>query len=252
MVYATARNLDAIEDLADAGCEVLALDVLSEHSMRAALHTLAERRVVLDALVNNAGYGLYGPIEQQQMTDIRVQFETNVFGVVRMTQLVLPMMRTAGRGRILNISSVAGRTVFPGGGFYHASKFALEALSDALRIEVRSFGIDIVLIEPGPVRTPWGDKAKGSIALGDSGGNLDPYLLYKSRIFQMLSTTSNGIASRFSSSPQHIAAVIERALRRRHPRPRYLIGLPAHAGVLLHLVLPDRLQDAFLAKVFRL
>ena len=252
IVYATARRLAAIEDLAHAGCEVLALDVTSEDSMVEALGTLAGRGIILDALVNNAGYGLYGPVEQLGLKDARAQFETNVFGLVRMTQLVLPIMRQAHRGRIVNISSVGGRTVFPGSAFYHASKFALEALSDALRFEVHPFGIDVVLIEPGPVRTLWGEKAATSLALSVSEDGADPYDHYKAQVLAMLVGTSTGFASRFSSSPAHVAAVVERALTRRRPRSRYLIGLPAHLGVALELMVPDRLRDAVFRKVLRL
>ena len=115
-------------------------------------------------LINNAGYGLYGPVEQLPMDEIRRQFETNFFGLVRLTQLVLPGMRRRGRGRILNVSSMGGRITLPGGAFYHASKYAVEALSDALRMEVAQFGIDVVLIEPGPVKTPWNDVAAASLS----------------------------------------------------------------------------------------
>ena len=132
------------------------------------------RRDAVGVLINNAGYGLYGPVEQLPMAEIRRQFETNFFGLVRLTQLVLPGMRRRGRGRILNVSSMGGRITLPGGAFYHASKYAVEALSDALRMEVAQFGIDVVLIEPGPVKTPWNDVAAGSLASGRGDGRRRP------------------------------------------------------------------------------
>ena len=164
-VVATARNPDTLSGLAGRGLRTLALDVTDESSMRAAVDAAGP----IDVLVNNAGYGLYGTVEQLPMAEIRRQFETNFFGLVRLTQLVLPGMRAAGGGRILNVSSMGGRATLPGGAFYHASKYAVEALSDALRMEVAQFGIDVVLIEPGPVRTPWNDVAAGSVAASAAG-----------------------------------------------------------------------------------
>ena len=132
--------------------------------MVAAVRRVEQEQGRLDVLVNNAGYGLYGPIEQLSQAELRRQFETNVFGLVRLCQLVLPGMRARRSGRIVNVSSMGGRTTLPGGGAYHGSKHAVEALSDALRIEVAQFGIDVVLIEPGVVRTPWSDQALSSQA----------------------------------------------------------------------------------------
>ena len=163
-VYATARQVDSLAGLARQGIRTLALDVTDEASMTAALAAIEDAAGPVGVLVNNAGYGLYGPVEQLPMDEIRRQFETNFFGLVRLTQLVLPGMRRRGRGRILNVSSMGGRITLPGGAFYHASKYALEGLSDALRMEVAQFGIDVVLIEPGPVKTPWNDVAAASLS----------------------------------------------------------------------------------------
>src|SRR5690349_3958074 len=169
-VVATARNPATLSGLAGRGLRTLALDVTDEASMQAAVDAAGP----IGVLVNNAGYGLYGTVEQLPMTEIRRQFETNFFGLVRLTQLVLPGMRAAGGGRILNVSSMGGRATLPGGAFYHASKYAVEALSDALRMEVARFGIDVVLIEPGPVRTPWNDVAAGSVAASAAPGGAAP------------------------------------------------------------------------------
>src|SRR5215831_11963858 len=168
-VYATARRVDALADLAGRGITTMALDVTDEASMTAAVAAVEADAGAVGTLINNAGYGLYGPVEQVPMAEIRRQFETNFFGLVRLTQLVLPGMRHRGEGRILNVSSMGGRITLPGGAFYHASKYAVEAFSDALRMEVAQFGIGVVLIEPGPVKTPWNDVAAASLGTAGSG-----------------------------------------------------------------------------------
>src|SRR5918998_3769882 len=140
-VYATARDVEKISDLADRGCELLPLDVTDEDSMRSAVSEVERREGAVGVLINNAGYSQSGAVEEVPMEKVRRQFETNVFGLVRLCQLALPGMRRQGFGRIVNLSSMGGRLTFPGGGFYHASKYAVEALSDALRFEVRGFGV---------------------------------------------------------------------------------------------------------------
>ena len=254
-VVATARNPDTLSGLAGRGLRTLALDVTDESSMRAAVDAAGP----IDVLVNNAGYGLYGTVEQLPMAEIRRQFETNFFGLVRLTQLVLPGMRTAGGGRILNVSSMGGRATLPGGAFYHASKYAVEALSDALRMEVAQFGIDVVLIEPGPVRTPWNDVAAGSVAAsaagsdGKSNGNgADPYAGFKDAVTAAFSTATDGPLARFSSSADDIAKVITRAVTVRRPRTRYLINPVARTTVTLRRWLPDRAYDAVLRRQYHL
>src|SRR4029453_12639055 len=165
-------------DLAEAGCKTLALDVTDESSMRGAVDEVEAAEGRVGALVNNAGYSQSGAVESLSMDKIRAQFETNVFGLVRMCQLVLPKMREAGRGRIVNVSSMGGKLVFPGRGAYHAPKFAVEAFSDALRWEVRGFGVQVSIIEPGLITTRFGETAAGSIS-DDGEGKAkvadDPY-----------------------------------------------------------------------------
>src|SRR5919202_21025 len=148
-VYATARRPESIADLEAKGCKTLALDVTDEDSMTAAVAAVEQAEGAVGALVNNAGYSQSGAIEDVSMESVRRQFDTNVFGLIRMCQLVLPGMRRQGSGRIVNISSMGGKLTFPGGGFYHATKHAVEAISDAMRFEVGGFGVDVVLIEPG-------------------------------------------------------------------------------------------------------
>src|SRR3989440_3189414 len=162
-VYATARKPDSIADLEAKGCRTLALDVTDEDSMRAAVSTVEEAEGAVGALVNNAGYSQSGAVEDLDMDNVRKQFETNVFGLTRMCQLVLPGMRRQKHGRIVNLSSMGGKLVFPGGGAYHSTKYAVEAISDALRFEVRGFGIAVSIIEPGLIKTEFGNTAVGSI-----------------------------------------------------------------------------------------
>src|SRR5262249_16813608 len=172
-VYATARRLDAIQDLATKGCRILALDVCDEASMRAAVDTVERAEGAVGVLVNNAGYGQEGAFEETPMAEVRRQFETNVFGLIRLSQLVLPGMRRQRCRRIVNLSSIGGRLTLAGGAFYHATKYGVEALSDALRFEVRPFGIDVIVIEPGPIRTQFGDTAIAAVKRVESADS--PY-----------------------------------------------------------------------------
>src|SRR5438477_4719189 len=168
-VYATARNIDSIADLAGSGCKIMQLDVCDEASMRAAVNTIEVAEGGVGVLVNNAGYSQDGAIEEVPIDKVRRQFETNVFGLAHLTQLVLPGMRRQGWGRIINVSSMGGRLTFPGGGYYHATKHAVEAISDALRFEVAGFGVDVAIIEPGLILTGFGDVAADSVDAGAAG-----------------------------------------------------------------------------------
>src|ERR671920_356983 len=158
-VYATARRLEAIADLEEKGCKTLALDVTDEASMQAAVDRVVAEEGAVGVLVNNAGYSQSGALETLDMDDVRRQFETNVFGLLRMSQLCLPGMREQHWGRIVNISSMGANFVFPGGGIYHATKYAVDALSDALRFEVKGFGVDVVIVQPGLIKTEFGETA---------------------------------------------------------------------------------------------
>ena len=263
LVYATARNVAALDGLAGRGLHTLALDVTDEASMTQAVAAVEAEAGPVGVLVNNAGYGLYGPVEQQPMTEIRRQFETNVFGLIRLIQLVLPGMRRRRSGRILNVSSMGGRATLPGGAFYHASKYAVEALSDALRMEVAQFGIDVVLIEPGPVRTPWNDVAAASMGTavpgngpgappGESGPGDDPYARYKAAVGHSFATAQTGVVGRLGSSAEDVAAVITQAVRARRPRTRYLINPVARSVVTMSRLLPGRAYDAVLRYQYKL
>jgi NADP-dependent 3-hydroxy acid dehydrogenase YdfG len=251
-VFATARRLDSIANLAETGIRTARLDVTDESSMTEAVAAIEGEVGPIDVLINNAGYGLYGPVEQVPMEQVRQQFETNFFGLVRLIQLVLPGMRQAGRGRIVNVSSMGGRTTLPGGAFYHASKHAVEALSDALRMEVRQFGIDVILIEPGPVKTAWNDVAAASVSEAEAAGGSDPYADYKAAVTASFVTATTGSLARLGSSAADIAAVITKAVMSGRPRTRYLINPIAKAAVTMKTVLPDRVYDAALRRQYGL
>ena len=261
-VYATARRPETLTGLSDRGLRTLALDVTDEESMTAAVATVEADAGAVGVLINNAGYGLYGPVEQLPMAEIRRQFETNFFGLVRLTQLVLPGMRGQGRGRILNVSSMGGRITLPGGAFYHASKYAVEALSDALRMEVAQFGIDVVLIEPGPVKTPWNDVAAGSLSAAGAGeaaasgpgpaADSDAYLEYKAAVGASFGRAQAGLFGRLGSTSEDIAKVITQAVTARRPRARYLINPVAKSLVAMNRVLPARAYDSVVRRQYGL
>src|SRR5215216_5171081 len=179
-VYATARNFQKIALLEQRGCKLLPLDVTDEDSMISAVDAVERREGAVGVLLNNAGYSQSGAVEEVSMEKVRRQFETNVFGLVRMCQLVLPEMRRQGFGRIVNLSSMGGKLTFPGGGFYHASKYAVEAISDALRFEARGFGVEVVVVEPGLIRTGFAQTAVSSI--GDDGAKDGPYAGFEAAV----------------------------------------------------------------------
>jgi NAD(P)-dependent dehydrogenase (short-subunit alcohol dehydrogenase family) len=238
-VYATARRLGPIAELEARGCRTLALDVTDDESVRAAIATIEAEHGAVGALVNNAGYGQSGAIEAVSMHDVRRQFETNVFGYVRMVQAVLPGMRAAGVGRIVNVSSVAGRVTMPGSGIYSATKFAIEAISDALRFEVAGFGVNVVVVEPGPIRTGFTTAANAGLPEAGDG----PYDAWHQAIAK---ADAEADASRLAGDPDDVAKVIARAIATRRPKPRYTVTAVARVLPKVRGALPNRAWDAFL------
>jgi NAD(P)-dependent dehydrogenase (short-subunit alcohol dehydrogenase family) len=243
-VYATARRPERLEGLERAGCHTLALDVTDEGSMRAAVERVEREEGAVGALVNNAGYSLSGVLETVTMEEVRRQFETNVFGLLRLTQLVLPGMRRQGWGRVVNVGSMGGRLTFPGGGVYHATKHALEALSDALRFEVRGFGVDVVLIRPGLIRTEFSQTAVGGMTGVDEAG---PYRELNRAIRRnTVEGYEKGPLARLGGEPDDVARVVERALKARRPRTRYAVTASARVLLAQRALVPDRVWDALL------
>jgi NAD(P)-dependent dehydrogenase (short-subunit alcohol dehydrogenase family) len=242
LVYATGRRLDSIEDLAAKGCRTLQLDVLDEDSMRAAVAAVQDEHGAVGSLVNNAGYAVSGAIETVPLDDVRAEFETNLFGYIRMAQLVLPGMRSRGAGRIVNISSLAGRVTMPGAGAYAASKYAIEAVSDALRFEVRGFGVNVIVIEPGPIKSAFTETANEAL----TGTDAHPPSVYADYHRAVAKGDAETDESFLAGKPEHVARAIERALTSSRPRPRYRVTPVAHVLPKVRGLLGDRGFDAFL------
>jgi NAD(P)-dependent dehydrogenase (short-subunit alcohol dehydrogenase family) len=242
-VYATARKLDAIADLEADGCKLLALDVMDEDSMRAAVDTVVEAEGAIGSLVNNAGYSQSGALETVELDAVRKQFETNVFGLLRMCQLVLPSMRERGRGRIVNMSSMGANMVFPGGGVYHATKYAVDAMSDALRWEVKGFGIDVVIIQPGLIKTEFGTAAGHSLSAHATGGPYDKFNTVVGRLTTGVYENKLLIKA-VGGGPDRVAKAVERAINARRPKLRYRVTPSAHLMIAQRKVFGARAWDA--------
>jgi NAD(P)-dependent dehydrogenase (short-subunit alcohol dehydrogenase family) len=242
-VYATARRPESIAELGDAGCHMLALDVTEEESMRAAVAAVEQAEGAVGVLINNAGYSQSGAIETVPIEALRRQFETNVFGLVRLTQLVLPKMRAQRWGKIVNVGSMGGRLSFPGAGSYHATKYALEAISDAMRFELRGFGIDVILLEPGLITTEFGDAASASMtAVG--GAHDDPYGQFNAAVGAITQGAYEGPMARLGAGPERVATVIRRAITRRRAPTRITITPSAKLSIATRRLLSDRAWDA--------
>jgi NADP-dependent 3-hydroxy acid dehydrogenase YdfG len=250
-VYATARQVESLAALEALGAHPLALDVTSEDSMSAAVNAIETEHGRVGTLINNAGYGEYGPIEESDLDRVRTMFETNVFGLARLTQLVLPAMRRSRSGRIVNIGSMGGRMTFPVGGFYHATKYAVEAISDALRVEVKPFGIDVILVEPGLIRTSFEGRVSESLEAGAATGGADT--AYAGLLAANEKSTTGGYANDFmATGPEAVAVVIVKALESRRPRSRYVVTPAAKVMINLRRFGGDRVWDAAMRKQFGL
>ena len=237
-VFATARRLETVRALESDQITTLRLDVTDEASMVTAVHEALARAGRLDALINNAGYAAVGPIEEVTIADARSQFETNAFGTLRLAQLVLPTMRAQSSGRIVNLSTIGGRIAFPLIGLYSGSKFALEAISDALRMETRPFGVHVIVIEPGMTRTNFLSTASRS-AQRFTANLKSPYYRYLQPFNRFMVQ-----AEAFSSSPQKVARVVLRALTAKRPHARYAATPDAQLMLALLPWLPDWKRDA--------
>ena len=236
-VYGAARRTDRLEKLAAEGVRPLAMDVTDDASMTAGIARIIEEAGRIDVLVNNAGYGSYGAIEDVPIDEARRQFEVNLFGLGRLVQLVTPHMRGQKSGTIINISSMGGRLTTPLGGWYHATKYAVEALSDALRMELKPFGIDVVLVEPGGIRTEWAGIAADHLEETAEGS------AYSDQIRAVAGSMRNESVQRRQSPPSVIANTVEKIVTARKPRTRYAVGFMAKPLITARRVLPDRVFD---------
>ena len=239
-MYAAARRVERMEPLRQYGIVPLKMDVTDEASMQEGVKTLLDAEGRIDVLINNAGYGYFGAVENVPMNDARNQLEVNVFGLARLCQLVLPTMRAQHSGRIINTASVAGKAVFYYGGWYHVSKYAVESLSDAMRMELKPFGIDVVIIEPGAIKTNWGIIAADHLIESSKG------TAYEQTGTMMANNLRNMYLSNTISDPAVVRKAIVRAVNARRPCTRYRIGRMANAIVFFHWLLPTRWWDAFL------
>jgi len=236
-VYAAARRVERMKDLERRGAQLIHMDVTDEDSMVNGINSILEKEGSIDILINNAGYGSYGAIEDVHLEEARRQFEVNIFGLARLTQLVLPGMRENRHGKIVNISSMGGKMYTPFGGWYHATKHALEGWSDALRLETRPFGIDVVIVEPGGITTDWGTIAADNLRKTSGGGAYSEAAI----------RTADGMAKRYESKqlsdPSVIAKVILTAVTARRPKTRYAAGSYARLSLFLRWLLSDRAFD---------
>jgi NAD(P)-dependent dehydrogenase (short-subunit alcohol dehydrogenase family) len=237
IVYAAARRMDRMAPLAAAGARLIALDLTDDASIVAAVERTRSESGRLDVLINNAGYGSYGALEDVPLAEARRQFEVNLFGAARLIQLTLPMMRAQKSGKIVNVSSIGGKFGGAFGAWYHATKHALEGLSDSLRVELIPFGIDVIVIEPGAIRTEWGDIALEGLLARSGDTAYGPYVHRAEKVFKNLTT------SRLPSPPEVVANIIAAAIKARRPRTRYPAGGGAPIFLLLRRLLSDRMLD---------
>ena len=260
-VWASARRVESIADLGAAGCRLLALDVTDEASMTAAVAEVEREAGAVGVLVNNAGYSQSGAVETVPLDAVRRQFETNVFGLARLTQLALPGMRAQGWGKVVNIGSMGGRLTFPGGGWYHATKYALEALSDALRFELAGFGVDVILVEPGLIATSFGDTAGASLAEASAGEEVgggaagatsgeDPYAHFNATVGAVTKGAYEGPLRHFGGGPERVAKAIDKAISKQRSPTRVVVTPSAHSTIALRKLLPDRAWDAAMRQQF--
>jgi short-subunit dehydrogenase len=234
-VYSAARRIDKMEELVPYGAKVLKMDVSDNDSMINAVNWIIHNEGHIDVLINSAGFGSYGAVEDVPIEDAKYQLDVNLFGLARLTQLVLPHMRKQRSGKIVNVTSIGGKMATPLGGWYHASKYAVEGLSDSLRLEVKPFGIDVILIEPGGIKTEWQDIAMDS--LKRISGHTAYQNLTKSAI------VINEKGRNQLTEPIVIASLISKAIRKNKPGIRYVSGYMSGVILFLKRWLSDRMFD---------
>ncbi len=234
-VYGAARRTDKMKDLEEKGIGILHLDLTNDDSIVQTVDAILKKEGRIDVLINNAGYGSYGSVEEVPIEEAKRQFEVNMFGLARITQLVLPVMRMQKSGRIVNISSMGGKIYTPFGAWYHATKFALEGWSDCLRIELKQFGIDVVVVEPGGIQTEWGEIAMEHLKKVSGNG---PYANLANKVIE-----SSGKSSEKLTPVDVLGREIAKAAIRKKPKTRYLKGYLAKPLVGMHKWLSDKTFD---------
>ncbi len=236
-VYGAARRVDKMEELKKVGIIPISLDLTKEESMLKCVETIYNEVGRIDILINNAGYGSYGAIEDVAMEEAKRQFEVNLFGMARLIQLVTPKMRENHYGKIVNVSSMGGKIWTKFGGWYHATKFAVEGFSDCLRMELKPFGIDVIVVEPGGIKTDWGIIAANHLKDTSKGGAYEEYA----------NKAAEGMIKNYSGNmlakPELIAKTIKKAVTKKRPKTRYLVGFMAKPMVLTQKIFGDRVYD---------
>ena len=246
-VYATARRIASLDELTALGARPIELDVLDPDSIEAAVARVEDEEGAIGVLVNNAGYSQSGAVETISDADARRQLDTNLLAPIALARRALPAMRERGAGRIINMSSMGGKLVFPGGGWYHASKHGLEAISDSMRYELAGFGIDVVLIEPGLIRTGFADRAAQELPEAGHG----PYTAFNATVGAVTSSAyEKGIGARLGGGPETVARTVRRAIETRRPKTRYPVTASARVFLALHAMLTDRGWDRQMRRSF--
>lgn len=248
IVYGTSRYIDRLEGLKEFGINPLELDVSIDDSCKKCIDTIISKEGRIDVLINNAGYGSYGPIETVSIEEAKKQFEVNVYGVIRITKLVIPYMRENKEGKIINVSSAAGRVTTYLGGWYHASKYALEALSDSLRMELKEFGIKVSIIEPGGVKSNWGLITADNLLNAGKNSLYEEICTKVSKIYKEL----YGGDSKLMTKPEAVAKKISCAVNKKHPKTRYLFGFGAKPLVFMHWILPNKVFDSIMKNMYKI
>lgn len=247
-VYGAARRLSLMKKIEETGGTILYLDLTDDNSIETCVKTIIQKEKQIDILINNSGYGLGGSIENVSIEQAKNQFEVNVFALIRLTQLVIPHMEKSSSSRIINISSMAGRFSSPFLGWYHASKYAVEALTDSLRLELSSFKIKTVLIEPGLIKTPWGTIASDSIKENSRNTIYENDAQNVSKFYEKNYSLQNGSAS----NPSVISNAIIRAVCAKNPKTRYSVGKYSKLFIFTKKILPDRLFDFLVKKAMNI
>ena len=242
--YAVARRVDRMAGLESAGVHTFAMDLTDEASMVGGIERIVAEQGRIDVLVNNAGYGSYGAVEDVPIDEARRQFEVNLFGLARLVQLVTPHMRAQGSGRIINISSIGAVIYEPFGAWYHATKFAVDGFSDSLRVELKPFGIDVVIVRPAGIITEWNEIARTSLVEQSQGG------VYAKSAVKAAAAMESVDNPRLSSGPDVVAKAITRAATARRPRTGYATGKGASSVMTMRRLLPDRGFDAIMTRMY--
>ena len=242
-VYCTARRVERMNDLKQLGAFINYLDVTDITYAEKCINNIITEQGRIDVLLNNAGYGLFGSVEDVPLSAAKQQFDVNVFGMTEISKIVVPFMRSQGGGRIINMSSAGGRFCTPMGAWYHGSKFAVEGISDCMRYELKKFNIDVVLIEPGGIATEWYD------VMNDNMSKFTDEKLYGDMMRASANTMNTG--KKFMSSPDVVAKAVCKAVNSRHPKTRYAVGFMAKPGIFAREILPTKIFDAFMRMFFK-